>query len=275
MHYVELEKAGSSERSFANGSLMRDCDSSGRVRSDRITARGEGMELEDFCNHPSARAASLLIAHVFALRLYTTSAFARLNGPFRDPDPNRTPHPFPITIHYITEGISKLRAVGAKEGGLARLDFWRGMRNLCLDDNKCKFLKHGGTVSIRFRPSMCHLSRPQATSSVLSPCQQEMAPMSTTQDLSIAVEYSMSMRPLLFRLVTTSFMQRGSDLKFLSTFPVEAEYLYQPLTYLRPTGKMIDVEITKKDIQAATKNGSTLRVDSLTFTVVEVEPFMP
>ena len=96
--------------------------------------------------------------------------------------------------------------------------------------------------------------------------------MSTTQDLSIAVEYSMSMRPLLFRLVTTSFMQRGSDLKFLSTFPVEAEYLYQPLTYLRPTGKMIDVEITKKDIQAATEGKRTLLVASLTFTVVEVEP---
>merc|ERR1712224_513326 len=163
--YVEREKAGSSEKTFANGSLKRDCDSSGDVLSDRITARGEGMDLEDFCNHPSARTAKLHVAHVFALRLYTTAAFARVNGPFRDPDPDRPTHPFPITVHYINEGISKLRAVGAKEGGLARLDFWRGMQNVGLDDNKCNFLKDGGT---------------------------EVAPMSTTKDLSIAVEYSMS-----------------------------------------------------------------------------------
>ena len=154
MLYVEREKAGSSEKTFANGSLKRDCDSSGDVLSDRITARGEGMDLEDFCNHPSARTAKLHVAHVFALRLYTTAAFARVNGPFRDPDPDRPTHPFPITVHYINEGISKLRAVGAKEGGLARLDFWRGMQNVGLDDNKCNFLKDGGTVSMR---TMCLL----------------------------------------------------------------------------------------------------------------------
>ena len=79
-------------------------------------------------------------------------------------------------------------------------------------------------------------------------------------------------RPLLFRLVTTSFMQRGADLRFLSAFPVEAEYLYQPLTFLRPTGKRVEVEITNKDIEKAIEGKRTLRVTSLTFTVVEVEP---
>ena len=53
-----------------------------------------------------------------------------------------------------------------------------------------------------------------------------------------------------------SFMQRGADLTFLSAFPAEREYLFPPLTYLQPTGKVVEV----------VQGGSI-------FTVVEVEPF--
>lgn len=93
--------------------------------------------------------------------------------------------------------------------------------------------------------------------------------MSTTADLAIAVQYALSTHALLFRITTTSFMQRGADLTFLSAFPAEVEYLYQPLTFLRPTGKVVEIQITRKD------DVPKLIVDSVNFTVVEVEPFMP
>ena len=64
-------------------------------------------------------------------------------------------------------------------------------------------------------------------------------------------------------------MQRGADLTFLSAFPDEVEYLYNPLTFLRPTGKVVEIEISQKD------DVPELMVEAVNFTVVEVEPFMP
>ena len=49
----------------------------------------------------------------------------------------------------------------------------------------------------------------------------ELAPMSTTSDLSVALEYSASKSALLLRLNTASFMERGADISFLSAFPAE------------------------------------------------------
>ena len=60
---------------------------------------------------------------------------------------------------------------------------------------------------------------------------------------------------LLFKLSTKSFLQRGAELTFLSAFPAEAEVLLPPLTYLRPTGRKLE-----------------LSVQELRFTVIEVEP---
>ena len=50
--------------------------------------------------------------------------------------------------------------------------------------------------------------------------------MSTTTSLEVAVDYAASSgsgSALLLRLTTTSFMQRGADLAYLSAFPSEAE----------------------------------------------------
>ena len=59
-----------------------------------------------------------------------------------------------VTITYIDEGIKKLRAVGAKEGGLAKQDFWRGMRSLSMSATQSTFLQVGGSViaSLSNRP---------------------------------------------------------------------------------------------------------------------------
>jgi hypothetical protein len=84
----------------------------------------------------------------------------------------------------------------------------------------------------------------------------EVAPMSTTADIQIALAYSASAQGVLFRLHTKSAMQRGADLTFLSAFPGEKEYLFPPLTYLQP------MEASKKTITLA----------GATFTVLEIEP---
>ena len=164
--------------------------------------------------------------------MYTTHSFAVykvLNKPLRDFE-NEEPHPFPVTIAFLREAISKLRAVGAREDTQdgkteTRLDLWRGMRDTEVTDS---FLQHGGT---------------------------EVAPMSTTTKLAVAVQYSTAKTSLLFKLRTDSFMQRGASIQFLSAFPAEEEVLYPPLTFLKPSGKM-----------------TTIPYQGRMFTVVEVSP---
>ena len=85
----------------------------------------------------------------------------------------------------------------------------------------------------------------------------ELAPMSTTSDLSVAMRYSASRCSVLLRLVTDSFYDRGLNVSFLSAFPNEAEYLFPPLTYLQPTGRTETV---------------TLTVEGLSYHVVDVKP---
>ena len=52
-----------------------------------------------------------------------------------------------------------------------------------------------------------------------------------------------------------NFMDRGVSLKFLSAFPGEAEYLYPPMTYLRPTESQViplggDTKVTVIEMKA-------------------------
>ena len=87
----------------------------------------------------------------------------------------------------------------------------------------------------------------------------ELASMSTTNELTIAVRYASGTKnALLFRLRSTSFMNLGCDLTALSAFPHEKEFMYPPLTFLQPTG------VTHK-----------LKRNGTTFTVVDVEPSFP
>lgn len=171
--------------------------------------RDEGRNsetFEDFCNHATCTACNLEPSHVLALRLYSTATYKSINGPLRDTQ--RTgPHPLAITVSFVDEGVRRLRAIGAQaSGAIAQEDLWRGMRNAEMPD---EFLKLGGT---------------------------ELAPMSTTTSLQVAMEYSASKNALILRLNTSSFMERGADISFLSAFPGEKEILYPPLTFMRATG---------------------------------------
>eukprot|EP00966_Prymnesium_polylepis_P313055 7233750-Prymnesium_polylepis.1 len=118
--------------------------------------------------------------------------------------------------------------------------------------------------------------------------------MSTTRDLNVTVKYAVSKASLIFKLQTKSAMVRGADLQWLSAFPNEQEIcatsprtksdcqlcspgatvltcarcrrrcrLFQPLTFLQPTGRQFDYtyEIPRSEFSTHVK-------------VVEVEPVL-
>ena len=108
----------------------------------------------------------------------------------------------------VALAILKLRAVSCDDtSGVSVIDLFRGLRDMHVTD---EFLAHGGT---------------------------ELAPMSTTTDLMVALKYSASEHPFIFKLRSGNVANRGADLSYLSAFPEEKELLYPPLTYLKPTGR--------------------------------------
>ena len=143
-----------------------------------------------------------------------THAFKYLNNPLRRMSEYYeagVPHPLPVTIAYIADGIKKLRAVQTDRPST----LWRGMKNLRVGDEFME-LRRGGT---------------------------ELAPMSTTTKLSVAAHYGLSGGTLLFKIKVDNVMQIGASLEFLTAFPGEAEVCFPPLTYLQPTGRTQDVRI--------------------------------
>jgi hypothetical protein len=175
------------------------------------------MTLADFVAAPNSREAELEEAHVLALRLYTTRAYLLINIPLRDGRHKKgEAHPLPVTVAFLAEAIRRLRAIGAKQANAhSPVILYRGLK-IKNSTVPPAFFKEGGT---------------------------EYAPMSTTNDLSVAVQYSLntSRSSVLLRMVTKSFIERGADISYLSAFPGEAEVLFPPLTYLKPTGRTEDV----------------------------------
>jgi hypothetical protein len=143
-----------------------------------------------------------------------------------------TPHPLPITVACIAEAIRRMRTIGATQADANdEIELWRGLRDMRVPK---EFLVNGGT---------------------------ELAPMSTTTDLNVALKYGTSETSIILKLRTTSFMQRGADLSWVSAFPAESECLFPPLTYLEPTsGK-------PEKVVASDEAG-----EQATYYVVEVTP---
>ena len=80
----------------------------------------------------------------------------------------------------------------------------------------------------------------------------ELAPMSTTTDLMVAIKYSApgaSQTSILLQIDSTTFFDRGADISFLSAFPAEKEFLYPPLTYFenQPRRKPFTVETVNRE----------------------------
>merc|ERR1711920_206203 len=82
------------------------------------------------------------------------------------------PHPWPMTLYFLDDGIKKLRGVAARlepKEFNKMLPLWRGMKNMKLDLEQ--FNETGGT---------------------------EVAPMSTTKNRDVAQKYAASEQPLIF-----------------------------------------------------------------------------
>jgi hypothetical protein len=199
------------------GSISREFEAHGNVE-DKENLRcvlggiarvewASGKRLDELVDHEHARTAKLELAHVLALRLYTSSSFACINDPLRT-DPPQQPHPFAATTFFIDEGIKMLRAVAARlSNAHATQVYWRGVKDRGISKEFCE---QGGT---------------------------EFACLSTTASKEVAVAFASSAMPLLLKFETKDFASRGADIAFLSVHPNEQEALYPPLTYLRSIKK--------------------------------------
>jgi hypothetical protein len=163
-----------------------------------------GVRPSYFTTHSIAQQAGLSTTEVFALRIYTTLVYKDMNDPLRDDDryAKGVTVPLPVLSFLATEAIKKLRVLRATSlQQNQEVTVWRGLRDRTVSR---EFMQHGGT---------------------------ELAFMSTTTDLRVAVRYSLSRHSLLLKIVSPNFMSLGAELQWLSAFPGEAEVLYPPLTY--------------------------------------------
>ena len=214
--YVLYAEAGSSDKAFQNG-WIRDRDPvtgevcKSRLISDPAAPGGKrGKMLRDFVDDDIAKLCQLTEAEVFAARFYSTWGYQSINFPLRDPErrSKKEPHRLAATVYHLNSAIKKLRAwTTTAPNAHTSFDLFRGMGDRSVMED---FMCQGGT---------------------------EFAPMSTTAELDIALKYSQgkSGHAVLLWLHSKNFMDRGVDLKWLSAFPHEAEYLSPPLSYLKPT----------------------------------------
>jgi len=176
----------------------------GAIAGEDFDVGHDGMRFDDFVNHEHSRLARLGRAHVLALRLYTSTSYPCFNKHLRQ---RTQPHPFKMSVYYLSDGVKKLRSVAAKtdKDFAKEVSLWRGMQNMALADD---FRHNGGT---------------------------ELAPMSTSHSKSVAAKYAMSATPLIFHFRARA-LGKGVSIGFLSLYPKEEEYLYPPLTYLSYVG---------------------------------------
>jgi len=242
--YVLHQEAGSSDLVFDNGGLKRDCDKDGnllpsREMVDPVTGQKRGMRFDDFVDHPSARLTALRREQVLALRLYTTIAFKSINIPLRDQsrESEGRAHPLPVTVTHIVKAVLQLRKVEGNEATAhSSVDLYRGLAGRIIPP---EFLAQGGT---------------------------ELAPMSTTCSLKVALQHAASEHAVILRVRTRGFMDRGADIAFLSCFPAESEVLFPPLTYLGPVREKDENGVEQP------KPPLVVRVGAATFTIVDVQP---
>lgn len=237
LHYILHEEAGRSDKVFQDG-MKRDCDESGNVLPSRLTEgalgicdcqeeRARGMVFNDFVEEGAKR--GLEPAHVLSLRLYTTAVFKSINNGLRDNDRRAANRecPFCVLVFYIQDALDRLRFnVQDDAKSLNAIDLWRGMADIFVPAN---FMEFGGA---------------------------ELAPMSTTTNLDVALRYALrGTTATLFCIKASTYFERGVDIAFVSCFPGESEYLYRPITTLLPrtrvtTGKpmLYELEINGKKI---------------------------
>ena len=167
--------------------VLHEAASEKKISKNDVRDKGRsGMKLGDFMRAVEATDAQLSREEVASLRFYTSNSFAAINTALRDARRDSA-HPLPAITMNIQEGIKKLRAIGANDASACQeLILWRGFKDMQITE---EFNESGGT---------------------------ELAPMSTTTDLGVAVGYAaesdQSGSALLFRIVTDNNLQRGASL---------------------------------------------------------------
>lgn len=219
--------------------------------SDVLDRGHAGMRLDDFVNHPLARAAQLTRAEVLALRyappqsdhtcvrllgrrrysfclctlsaplvrsLYTTSMYRSINKPLRDGCSESRPHPLPSLVANLSHALSSLRVHGAT-GSSGGSILWRGVRDFDLSD---EFKERGVRAlasNTAFSSPYCFLFKAHSKSFVVLCQGTELSPMSTTGSQAVAAEYATrnnAQHSLLLRFHASTFMDSGCDISFLS-----------------------------------------------------------
>ena len=239
LQYVLHEAAGSSPLLFPNAPYPRDCDADG-LRPDRRTPSGEPMRFADFVASPEAARANLGPPHILALRLYTTAAFTDINAPLRKLSAEGNccaePHPFPNVVRFLRDAIKQLRTNHAPDrtavGGGAALSRQPTAAGLARQPTMGRLVATGGARDVQFLYRGFKDVRPG--DEFLRIGGAELAPMSTTTSVEVALRYAASSSPTLLRLRISNFMQRGADVAFCSAFPAESEVLYPPQTFILP-----------------------------------------
>jgi hypothetical protein len=186
-----------------------------------------GKDLSGFMRHRNVENAGLTVAHVLALRLYTSNSYGRINGPLRkrctadNPASTRAcatcgrswtrlpgAHPFPATTFFISDGLKKLRTVASTlcEPGEQDDDMvtWRGM------------------AAMRVPPEVLRNSGTELGCCSTSVSKQEAMRWATSKGVA----------PLLFKVKARTCACWGIDMAWLSMYPGEQERLFPPLTYL-------------------------------------------
>ena len=196
------------------------------------------MRLDDFVAQPIAQSAGLKRYHVLALRLYTTSFHHSINRPLHEGCSPNKPHPFPTFVAVLCEALKKLRAAAAEAekaaanaaakaapaappppgteaavqavtqtaSHLQERTLWRGVADL----HTAHELKQRGGTELGF--VSCSSNRAVAEEYTLRPPDDDL--------------------PLSLVLKVRADLTNGSDLSWCAVFPIEAECVYPPATYL-------------------------------------------
>jgi len=216
----------------------------------------DGYTLERFHNLEQCQKAKLVLAEVLALRLYTSTAFREINRPLRArascTDSTQwasTPVPLPATTYFISSAVTKLQELSREN--FKPFELWRGLGNM--KDLTSDYMKSGG---------------------------QELACMSTSASKYQSLLYAKSRRPMIMRLRVVTHRNVGADISFVSMFPGEKEFLYPPLTHLKPVqdadlvsstnkviGKLVTVIPSFPNIDLADAEDQ----DPITTTIMEIE----
>ena len=246
MDYVLNKEAGSVDTEYQDEYRL-DCRRDGTLLPERIIfdetiQKTRGMRLQDFVNEAHNRGFNLSPAMVMALRLYSTKAYKSINDAFRDRERRgeRRKYPFSVTMYFIDKALDELKGEDHSDG---RMDLWRGYHDVSTIPED--FLKSGGT---------------------------ELAPMSTTSDLDVALKYAFRgefKNLTIFRIRTTNSLERGADISWLSCFPAENEYLYRPITTLIPCD-VTSHSHTQSGVESIKAMPFTFEIDGKTIVVLEV-----